>query len=87
MAVNWRVEPTARLPEESCVTTMEDNVTAGTTTGKPTTGLDTPDRAAVILVFPAATPVAKPAGDMVAVAVLELAQVTLEVMFAVELSE
>ena len=43
--------------------------------------------AAVILVFPAATPVAKPAGDMVAVAVLELAQVTLEVMFAVDLSE
>ena len=87
MAVNWRVEPTARLPEEACVTAMEDNVTAGTTTGKLTTGLDTPDMAAVILVFPAATPVAKPAGDMVAIVVLELAQVTLVVMFVVEPSE
>jgi hypothetical protein len=43
--------------------------------------------AAVILVFPTATPVAKPAEDMVATVVLELAQVTREEMFAFEPSE
>ena len=59
----------------------------GETTGKFTAGLVTPDRAAVILVFPTATPVAKPAEDMVAIAVLELAQVTREEMSAFELSE
>jgi len=49
--------------------------------------LVTPDRDAVILVVPAATPVAKPPADIVAAPVLELFQVTCVVMFAVELSE
>jgi hypothetical protein len=43
--------------------------------------------AAVILVFPATMPVAKPAEDMVAARGLELAQVTREEMFAFEPSE
>jgi hypothetical protein len=61
---------------------MEDNVKA--TTVKLITGLVTPDKAAVILVFPIATPVARPTEDIVAILGSELAQVTLEVMSAVE---
>jgi hypothetical protein len=45
------------------------------------------DRDAVISVLPIATPVARPAGEIVATPVLELLQVTAEVMFAVESSE
>jgi hypothetical protein len=46
-----------------------------------------PDMVAVILVFPGATLVAKPDGAMVAAVILSLAQVTFEVMSAVEPSE
>ena len=45
------------------------------------------DRDAVISVLPIATPVARPAVEIVATPVLELLQVTAEVMFAVESSE
>jgi len=45
------------------------------------------DRDAVISVLPIATPVARPADEIVATPVLELLQVTAEVMFAVESSE
>jgi hypothetical protein len=67
---------------------MEDNVNAdvvvgvvkgveiGTTTGNLTAGLVTPDRVAVILVFPAATAVTEPDEDMVAIFGSELAQIT-----------
>jgi hypothetical protein len=40
-----------------------------------------------MLVFPAATPVAKPVEEIVAILEPELAQVTWEVIFAVEPSE
>ena len=63
---------------------MEDKLGV---TGKVTAGLVTPDRAAVILVFPAATPLAKPAEEIVAIVVSELVQVTFEVISAVEWSE
>ena len=51
-------------------------VELGDTTGKLTGGLVTPAKAAVIFAVPTATPLAKPAEDMVAIAILELAQVT-----------
>ena len=54
---------------------MEVVVTAATTV-KLTGGLVTPDRAAVILAVPAATPVAKPVESIVAVPVVSLVQVT-----------
>ena len=54
---------------------MEDNIGAATT-DKFRAGLVTPDRAAIILVFPTAAPVAKPAGEIVAIVVSELVQVT-----------
>jgi hypothetical protein len=53
---------------------MEDNV--GDITVKVTGVLATPDWVAVMLAVPAATPVVKPVGEMVAIALLELAQVT-----------
>jgi hypothetical protein len=53
---------------------MADNTGAGTTV-KVTTGLVIPDRAAVTLVLPVATPVAKPNEDMVAIVLSELVQV------------
>jgi hypothetical protein len=56
-------------------------------TAKGTVLLVIPDRDAVILVLPIATPVARPADDIVATPVLELLQVTAEVRFAVEPSE
>ena len=45
-------------------------------TVKITGGLVTPDKTAVIEVSPAAMPVANPVAEMVAILVLELAQVT-----------
>jgi hypothetical protein len=55
---------------------MEDSVGAGTFTVRVTAGLVTPDNEAVISLTPAATPVAKPASEMVAMLVSELTQVT-----------
>ena len=55
-----------------------ERVGVGATTVKLTGGLVTPYSAAVILVFPTATPVTKPpepAKDMVAILILELAQI------------
>ena len=66
------MEPTVKLAGEAGATAMEDNVAAdvvvgvvevvdaAATTVKLTGGLVIPDRAAVILAVPAATPVAKP---------------------------
>jgi hypothetical protein len=69
------VAPTAKLAGEDGVIAMEDNV--GTAiTGKLTGGLLTPDITAVILAVPTATPAAKPVEDIVALVLLELAQVT-----------
>jgi hypothetical protein len=62
-------------------------VDVGDTTVKTTAGLVIPDSVAVILLAPTATPVAKPVELIVAVAVLALAQVTLELSSAVEPSE
>ena len=78
--------PPAAEPELGEIPVTEGSV-AGITV-KLTAGLITAPRAAVIFVVPAATPVAKPP-DVVIVAfvILELAQVTLLVMLAVESSE
>ena len=62
-------------------------VDAGATTAKLTAGLVIPSRVAVILAVPAATPVAKPVEEIVAVPVVSLAQVTCELMSMVEPSE
>jgi len=62
-----------------------ENSTGVTTKG--TVLLVIPDRDAVISALPIATPVAIPAGEIVATPVLELLQVTVEVMSAVEPSE
>lgn len=56
-------------------------------TGKMAIWLVIPERAAVILVFPAAKPVAKPVEDMDAIFGLELDHVTFAVTSAVESSE
>ena len=48
----------------------------GDTTGKLTIWLVNPASAAVMLVFPTAIPVTKPAEEIVAMVVSELAQVT-----------
>ena len=72
VAVNCWVEPTARLAGEAGSTSIE--VTSSTV--KSTLGLVTPDRVAVIWAVPAATPVAKPVDEIVAVAVVSLDQVT-----------
>ena len=61
--------------------------TVGAITVKVTGVLFIEDRLAVMLAVPAATPMAKPAELIVATALLSLAQVTREVMSAVELSE
>jgi hypothetical protein len=87
VAVNWSVAPTARPPGDSGVIAIEDSVGVGAATFRVTAGLVTPDREAVISAVPAATPVAKPASETVAILVSELAQVTREVMSAVEPSE
>ena len=78
VAVNCRVEPAAKLAGEAGATSIEDNVGADTETitAKPTAKLVTPDRAAVILAVPGATPVARPAESIVAVPVLSLAHST-----------
>jgi hypothetical protein len=55
---------------------MEDKVGAAVTTGKFTDELVIPAMAAVILVVPAATPVAKPVEEIVAAAGVSLVQVT-----------
>jgi hypothetical protein len=57
---------------------VAEGVGVGATTVKLTGGLVTPYRVAVILLFPSATPVAKPpepAKDMVATLLLELDQI------------
>jgi len=73
-AANCSVRPTAKLLGVLGVTAMDDNVEA--TTSKLTAGLVIPDRVAVILVFPTAMPVAKPAESIVAVDRVSLAHVT-----------
>ena len=56
-------------------------------TVKVTAALVIPDKDAVISVVPAAIPVAKPEEEIVATLVPELAQVTSDVISAVESSE
>lgn len=80
------VKPTFKFAGDSGVIEIEDKV-GEFTIGKFTGGLVTPDNAAVISVFPIATPVAKPADETVATAVLELAQVTRGVISTTESSE
>jgi hypothetical protein len=65
---------------------MDDNFRAASVR-KVTAGLVTPAMVAVILANPIPIPVAKPLKVIVAIAVLELAQVTFEVMSATILSE
>jgi aspartate carbamoyltransferase regulatory subunit len=86
VATNSCVEPTAKLSGVVGVTVMEDKAGAGTTV-KITTGLVTLEKVAVIFVVPAATPAAKPAEEIVAIPVSELAHFTLEVISAFEPSE
>jgi len=64
-----------------------DRVRVGATTTNFTVGLAIPHIAAVTLVFPAATAVTKPIEEIVAILVLELVQIVLKVMSAVEPSE
>ena len=78
VAINCSVRPIAKLAGTAGVISMEDNVKV--TTVKFITGLVIPDKAAVILIFPIATPVATPAEDIVAMLTSELVQVTLEVI-------
>jgi hypothetical protein len=66
---------------------MEEIVGTGTITARVTAGLVTPDKEAVMLVAPAATPLASPEEEMVAALVSELVHVAWEVMSAVEPSE
>jgi hypothetical protein len=82
VAVNCCVAPTPMLGVAG-VTAMLANVFMGAVTVSTAVPL-TLLRVAVILLAPAATPVASPAELMVAAAVLELVHVTDEVMFAVE---
>ena len=82
-ALNSWEDPTAKLSGDAGVIARPVNVA----TGNITAGLVIPDTVAVILAVPAATPVAKPAEDIVAILVSELAQVTFPVMSAVEPSE
>ena len=56
------------------VTATDDSL--DTTTVNLIVALVTPNRVAVILVFPTATPVANPVEEIVATTVLELTQVT-----------
>jgi hypothetical protein len=83
VALNNRVAPTVKLSGEAGVIATEDNVA----TDKMAGWLVIPDKAAVILVFPAANPVANPVEEMEAIVLSELAQVTFEVMSAVEPSK
>ena len=79
--------PIVRLPGEVGVTAIEVSVAVGTvTTVKGTMLLVTPDKDAVILLVPAATPVASPPAVILPAAGLELFQVTWDVMSPVELS-
>ena len=83
VATNTCEEPTPKISGVAGVTVMEDKAGAGTIV-KITTGLVTLEKVAVIFVVPAATPVAKPAEDMVAMFVSELTHTTLDVMSLVE---
>ena len=76
VAINCWVEPTTKLAGEAGAIAMEDKVGAAVTTGKFTDELVIPAMAAVILVVPAATPVAKPVEEIVAAAGVSLVQVT-----------
>ena len=75
------MEPIAKLAGETGVTTIEDSVGPGVVEAVTGFGiatvnmmaLVTPDTDAVILVVPAATPIAKPAEDIVALVMSELA--------------
>jgi hypothetical protein len=85
VAENCCVEPTTKLVEEDGIITTEDKT--GATTVNVTDELVTPDKVAVILAVPIATPVAKPAGEIVTLVGLELDQFTWDVIYVVELSE
>ncbi len=71
--------PTAKLAGDAGVMAIEDKVgadVADEVTVRFTDGLVTPDMDAVIVVVPAATPVAKPVEDIAAMVLSELTQVT-----------
>lgn len=66
---------------------MEDNCGIGVITVRVTAVLVTPEKDAVILLFPAATPVDRPVESMLATLESELAQVTWDEMSLLEPSE
>ena len=68
LAVNCSVEPTAKLSGGLGVAIIEDRVI----TNKVTDGLVIPSRVAVILVVPAASPLAEPFVSMGATLISEL---------------
>jgi hypothetical protein len=72
--LNCWVSPTASPAGAAGVIAMEDKADAGTTFNG-TAVLVFPARAAVILTLPGATPVAKPAAEIVAIVLSELVQV------------
>jgi hypothetical protein len=83
VAVNCWVAFTVKLNGDDCLIAMDNNFT----TGKVTAWLLMSSRDAVISVLPIVIPVTTPLAEMVAASVLELAQVTREVMSAVDPSE
>jgi hypothetical protein len=80
LAVNCWVAFTVKLNGEDCLIVMDNNFT----TGKVTAWLRMSSKDAVISVLPIVIPVTTPLAEMVAVSVLELVQVTRDVMSAVD---
>jgi hypothetical protein len=74
------VEPTTNSSGVSGVTAIELSVGSGIITVRVTAGLTIPDKDAMILVVPAAIPLASPEAMIFATLVSELAHVAWEVM-------
>ena len=83
LAVNCCVAFTVKLNGEDCLMVMDNNFT----TGKVTAWLLISSKDALISVLPGTIPVTTPLAEMVAISVSELAQVTRDVMSAVDPSE
>jgi hypothetical protein len=80
MTVNCSVAPTAKSFGGFGVTIIEDSVI----TDKVIGGLVIPSRVAVILVVPAATPVAEPSESIVATLISELLHIACVLISAVD---
>ena len=85
VALNWRVESTGRFADGGA-TPIEIGLGTAATTVR-VIGWVAPDIEAEMLVVPVVTPTARPEAEIVATLVRELAQVTLEVISALEPSE